>query len=111
MRNLPVRTGYATLAAVVVLLATDNSQAEVFTTFQFTRIGRGNQVIAIPTTYYLVPRYRPPASRRGPETWLVRLRNRNTVFTRSYRVPNSGLAIRQAKREYPSASLLAVRKQ
>lgn len=111
MSELQTRACWAATTAVLLFLTASSSQAELFTSFQFTRIGGSNQVIAVPTTYYLVPRYRSLDSRIGPETWLVRLRNRYGVFTRSYQVGNSALAMQRAKRAYPNATLLSVRKR
>ncbi len=96
------------MAAALVFLAATGSQAESFTGLRFTRIG--NQVIAVPTTYFLLPRYRPVRP-SGPEVWQVRLSNGNARFTRSYQVNNSALAMQRARRDYRNASILAVRKR
>gem|GEM_PF-4253118 len=110
MRKLRTHS-WAAIAAAVLFLCASSSQAEVFTTFRFTRLGGSNQVIAVPTTYYLVPRYRLLQLRTGPETWVVRLRGRNGVLTRSYQVGNSALAMQRARSAHPNAAILSARKR
>lgn len=107
MKTLLTKTRYTLFTAAIVLFAASSSQAQTFTSLRFTRLN--NQVFAVPTTYVLLPRYRP-IQPTGPETWQVRLRTRNGSFTRSYRVANSALAIQRSRREYPNATLIAVRK-
>lgn len=107
MKTLLTKTRYTLFTAAIVLFAASSSQAQTFTSLRFTPLN--NQVFAVPTTYVLLPRYRP-IQPTGPETWQVRLRTRNGSFTRSYRVANSALAIQRSRREYPNATLIAVRK-
>ena len=98
MSKLRTHICNAILVATVLVLSASSSQAEVFTTLQFIGVRVSNQAIAVPTTFYLMPRYRSLESRRSPETF--RLRGPNGISLHRTKL---GIVLwRYSERDVPS---------
>ena len=109
MKSLAWKKLLSLTLAMFLLGLVSHVQAQSFTTFTRQQIGP-QQYVAVPTYWQIRPNIFPSTGNYLQEYWQVGLRTRNGYTTRLYYVNNSREAMLQARREFPNASLIGIRK-